>query len=296
MYIKLYFLNMVDICCIGHITSDKVVTSNSTMYMPGGTAYYFSFPCAKLDIRYQLVTALSVQDMAYVDDLRNLGISVKVQESRYTVCFENVYEENTDFRTQYVSQQADAFTEETILPLTAKIFHLGPLLSADISLTLIKTLAQKGLVSLDVQGYLRTVEAGKVLKADWAEKVKALAYVSILKADETELRTLTDIDDVRKGAEIVAGWGVKEVVITNGSSGSQIYSGGHFYTIPAFPPQQLVDATGCGDTYMAGYLYQRIKGADEQHAGRFAAALATRKLESAGPYQGSFEDVLDLLY
>lgn len=286
---------MVDICCIGHITSDKVVTSNSTMYMPGGTAYYFSFPFKNLDVSYQLVTALAKQDMRYVEDLSKLGIEVKVQQSKYTVCFENVYEENSDFRTQYVSQEADAFTEETIKPLRAKIFHLGPLLAADIAVSLIKSLAKKGRVSLDAQGYLRTVKNGKVFQAEWTEKVKALAYVDILKADETELRTLTGLEDVRKGAEMVAGWGVKEVVITNGSSGSLIYSGGTFHSIPAFPPKSVVDATGCGDTYMAGYLYQRIKGADEQHAGRFAAALATRKLERSGPYQGSFEDVLDLL-
>jgi sugar/nucleoside kinase (ribokinase family) len=286
---------MVDICCIGHITSDKVVTSNSTMYMPGGTAYYFSFPFRRLDVSYLLVTALSKPDMAYVEDLQKIGIEVKVQQSKYTVCFENVYEENTDFRTQYVSQEADAFTEETINSVQAKIFHLGPLLAGDISFSLIKALAAKGQVSLDVQGYLRTLKDGKVFQADWGEKVKALAYVDILKADETELRTLTGLEDIRAAAEMVAGWGVKEVVITNGSKGSLIYSKGTFYLIPAFPPKTLVDATGCGDTYMAGYLYKRIKGENEQQAGRFAAALATRKMESAGPYQGNFEDVLDLL-
>ena len=30
------------LCCIGHITLDKVVTPQSTVYMPGGTAFYCS--------------------------------------------------------------------------------------------------------------------------------------------------------------------------------------------------------------------------------------------------------------
>ncbi len=286
---------MVDICCIGHITSDKVVTSNSTMYMPGGTAYYFSFPFNTLDVSYLLVTALSELDIRYVKDLRNRGIEVKVQHSKNTVCFENIYDENTDYRTQYVSQEADAFTSEILETVAAKIFHLGPLLAGDFSVSLIESLAKKGRVSLDVQGYLRRVEDGKVHTADWPEKVEALAHVAILKADEAELRALTGLEDVRSGAELVAGWGVKEVVITNGSQGSMIYSNGRFHPIPAFPPKLLVDATGCGDTYMAGYLYQRIKGVDEEQAGHFAAALATLKMESAGPFQGSLEDVLQLL-
>lgn len=286
---------MVDICCVGHITSDKVVTSNSTMYMPGGTAYYFSFPFANLDIKYLLVTALAKADLRYVEALQEQGIKVQVQESKHTVCFENVYEENTDFRTQFVSQEADAFTEETLLNVEAKIFHLGPLLAGDISVSLIKALAAKGRVSMDVQGYLRLVKAGKVYGTDWPERQEALAYVDILKADETELRTLTGVEDIRAAAALVADWGVKEVVITNGSHGSMIYSAGVFYPVPAFPPAHLVDATGCGDTYMAGYLHQRIKGADELQAGCFAAALATRKLESAGPFKGVIEDVLALL-
>lgn len=288
-------LNKVDICCVGHITSDKVVTTNATMYMPGGTAYYFSFPFNTLDVSYLLITALSEADIRYVEDLRSRGIKVKVQQSAHTVCFENVYDENTDYRTQYVSQQADAFREEIISNVEAEIFHLGPLLAGDIAVPLIKALSEKGRVSMDVQGYLRRVEDGKVYTNDWPEKVEALAYVDILKADEGELRALTGLQDVRKGAEMVANWGVKEVVITNGSQGSLIYSKGTFYPIPAFPPKTLVDATGCGDTYMAGYLYQRMKGIGEQQAGLFGAALATLKMESAGPFQGSLEDVVQLL-
>jgi sugar/nucleoside kinase (ribokinase family) len=286
---------MVDICCVGHITSDKVVTSNTTLYMPGGTAYYFSFPLAGFDVKYLLVTALAKAESRYVAELEHRNIAVKVQESEHTVCFENVYEANTDFRTQYVSQKADAFIEETLADVEAKIFHLGPLLADDFSVSLIRSLAAKGRVSMDVQGYLRVVKDGKVFHADWPEKQEVLAYVDILKADETELRTLTGVEDIKSAAALVADWGVKEVVITNGSQGSMIYSQGVFHAIPAFPPRTLVDATGCGDTYMAGYLYQRIKGADEQQSGRFAAALATLKLESAGPFQGQLEDVQVLL-
>jgi hypothetical protein len=32
---------MYDICTIGHITLDKVVTAQSVKYMPGGTSFYF---------------------------------------------------------------------------------------------------------------------------------------------------------------------------------------------------------------------------------------------------------------
>ena len=34
---------MKDICCIGHITKDKIITPRQTVYMAGGTSFYFSY-------------------------------------------------------------------------------------------------------------------------------------------------------------------------------------------------------------------------------------------------------------
>ena len=85
------------------------------------------------------------------------------------------------------------------------------------------------------------------------------------------------------------------MVITLGSMGSVIYHEGRFYDIPAYIPSTVVDVTGSGDTYMAGYLYQRVKGASIQEAGEFAAAMATLKISSSGPFTGTKDDVLSLL-
>jgi sugar/nucleoside kinase (ribokinase family) len=142
---------------------------------------------------------------------------------------------------------------------------------------------------------LRKVENNKVYPVDWPNKKEALQYIDILKADEAELEALTGQKNVDDGARQAADWGVKEVVVTNGSHGSAIYSDGVFYNIPAYRPQIIADATGCGDTYMAGYLYQRIKGMRIQQAGEFAAAMASLKMESPGPFTGSDEQVMRFL-
>jgi sugar/nucleoside kinase (ribokinase family) len=286
---------MYDICCIGHITSDKVVTTKAVNYMAGGTAFYFSCAVSKLDLNYVLVTALAEKEMRYVTDLKNKGINVKVQPSAHTVYFENIYAENQDERSQNVWQTADPFTMEQLHTVDAKIFHLGPLLADDISTQLIKWLAAKGRISLDVQGYLRKVENKKVFAVDWPNKKEALQHIEIVKADVGELKALTDCNDPKDGARMLADWGVKEVVITNGSKGSVIYNDGIFYTIPAYFPETVVDATGCGDTYMAGYLYKRIRRAGQQQAGEFAAAMAGLKTATPGPFIGTEDDVIEFL-
>ena len=261
------------------------------MYMPGGTAYYFSCALSKFPIKYLLATALAPAEIHYVEMLREKGVEVMVQPSAKTVFFENIYGENQDERTQNVLAIADNFNTQQFSDTEAQIFHLGPLLANDISIDLIKLLATKGRVSLDVQGYLRRVEDQKVYPTDWPGRKDALQYIDILKADVAELKALTGLSGVRDGVMEIADWGVKEIVITNGSQGSTIWHAGVFYDIPAFSPEITIDATGCGDTYMAGYLYQRIKGADIQQSGRFAAAMAGLKTANAGAFQGTVAEV-----
>lgn len=284
---------MYDICCIGHITLDKVVTTRSVMYMAGGTALYFSSALQNMDATYLLVTSVAESEVHYVDELREKGIEIWAYPSPHTVYFENIYAENQDQRTQNVLQQAAPFTIDQLIEVESKIFHLGPLLAGDISVDLIKFLATKSKVSLDVQGYLRKVLDQKVFAIDWPQKRNGLQYVDILKADEAEMSVLTGNKNVKESVKILADWGVKEVVITNGSMGSLIYSDGQFYDIPAHPPLNLIDATGCGDTYMAGYLHQRTKNIDIQQAGEFAAAMASLKMESPGPFTGTKQEIFE---
>ena len=286
---------MFDICCIGHITLDKVVTSRSVTHMAGGTAFYFSHAIRNMQVNYALVTALAETEMDSVKDLRDLGITVTSLPSKHTVYFENIYGENQDKRTQRVLQKADPFSIAELKGIEATIFHLGPLLADDIPVELIKDLFSRGNVSVDAQGYLREVINEGVHAIDWADKKEALQYVDILKVNEHELEVLTGFADIEEGAKVLAGWGVKEVVITLGSMGSVIYADDIFTTIPPYRPAEIVDATGCGDTYMAGYLYRRIKGDDIPQAGKFASAMAGLKISNAGPFKGTEQDVRDMM-
>lgn len=285
-----------DICCIGHITLDKIVTPRMTVHSPGGTAFYFAHAMSSLHAdNFLLVTSLAESEMKAVDDIRALGIDVTVLPSRKSVYFENRYGENQNHRTQRVLAKADPFTPEGVAGIKARYYHLGSLLADDFSLDIIKALSEKGIVSVDAQGYLREVRGDKVYPVDWSDKLEALRYIDILKVNEHEAAVLTGAPDPRRGAEILAGWGVKEVVLTLGSMGSVILAEGHAYEIPAFTPTDIVDATGCGDTYMAGYLYMRNKGAGYEEAGRFAAAMCTIKLQATGPFRSSAEEVRQLI-
>lgn len=288
---------MNDICCIGHITLDKIITPKQTVYMPGGTSYYFSHGIYHLKdhAHYKLVTSLASSEYQSVNELRAKGINVEVIPSRYTVYFENKYGENQNNRTQRVLAKADPFTVEKLKHLEARFFHLGSLLSDDFPLEVIKFMSAKGILSVDAQGYLREVRGEKVYPVDWDEKREALKYIDILKVNEHEAAVLTGSSDYDEAVHLLHEWGVKEVLLTLGSEGSLIYAENKLYRIPAYPPQEVVDATGCGDTYMLGYLYMRNKGASYAEAGTFAAALSTIKLEKSGPFCGTEQMASDII-
>lgn len=288
---------MNDICCIGHITLDKIITPKQTVYMPGGTSYYFSHGIYHLKdhAHYKLVTSLASSEYQSVNELRAKGINVEVIPSRYTVYFENKYGENQNNRTQRVLAKADPFTVEKLKHLEARFFHLGSLLSDDFPLEVIKFMSAKGILSVDAQGYLREVRGEKVYPVDWEEKREALKYIDILKVNEHEAAVLTGSSDYDEAVHLLHEWGVKEVLLTLGSEGSLIYAENKLYRIPAYPPREVVDATGCGDTYMLGYLYMRNKGTSYAEAGTFAAALSTIKLEKSGPFCGTEQMASDII-
>lgn len=284
---------MKDICCIGHITKDKIVTPNRTVYMAGGTSFYFSYAINQLpkDVTFSLVTAMDPTEKEPVEKMLKAGIDVSMNASRNTVFFENIYGENQNERKQCVLAKADPFTIQQLEHVDAKVFHLGSLLADDFPTEVVEYLSRKGRVSIDVQGYLREVRDEKVYPIDWKEKLKVLKHTYYLKVNETEMETITGLKDAHEAAKLIHAWGVTEVIITLGSEGSLVYVDDKFYEIPAYPPHEVVDATGCGDTYSAGYLYKRLQGATPTEAGKFAAAMCTIKLEHNGPFNRSIEDV-----
>lgn len=288
---------MYDICSIGHITRDKIVTPQQTVFMAGGTAFYMSAAIARLprNVSYQLVTKVGDDQVREVEKIEALGIDTLCFHSHHTVCFENIYGADSNERTQRVPMKADPFTLEEVEPLQARIFHLGSLLADDFSPEVVERLAEKGKVSIDVQGYLREVVGEEVRAVGWKDRDRILAHTAILKLNELEMKTITGSSDAREVAKTLAGYGVGEVIITLGSYGSLIYAEGRFYEVPAYKARKVVDATGCGDTFSTGYLYSRAHGAGYEEAGRFAAAMCTLKLEHSGPFDGSIADIQALM-
>jgi len=73
------------------------------------------------------------------------------------------------------------------------------------------------------------------------------------------------------------------VVITEGVKGSQVYSkqGQRFYQ-PAFAMPEVVDTTGCGDSYHGAFLFGLLRGFSLEKTAEFASAVAALNTQALG--------------
>lgn len=115
---------------------------------------------------------------------------------------------------------------------------------------------------------------------------KLLAKVDIVTPNEVEAEALTGIcvdglEAAKKAAKVFFDKGVKEVVITLGSRGVFISSGGREEIIPSFKVN-AVDTTGAGDAFNGGLLTALAEGKDIWEAAKFASALAALSVQRLG--------------
>lgn len=285
---------MQRLVCIGNITKDTIITPKGQIDLPGGSVYYISKAISQLKEKdMTAVCGCGRNEQEPLDQLKEAGIRTKAILSDSCVCFENRYlDEAQTWRVQRVTKKGGVFLKEDLEDIEGDYIHLGTLLREDFPLETIKYLSTKGKITADAQGFLRTVSGTEVFPHDWDDKKDALRYIHLLKASREEMTTITGETDPHEAALKLADWGVKEVVLTLDQEGSLVYTKGEFTDIPAYPCINLVDATGCGDTYMAGYLYKRCQGASIYDSGCFAAAMCTIKLQVHGPFSGT-ESAID---
>ncbi len=85
--------------------------------------------------------------------------------------------------------------------------------------------------------------------------------VDILFGNEHEMRHLTACDDVAECVNALAPK-VRTLVVTRGADGAMAVANGARVEIPAAPVDKVVDTTGAGDLFAAGFIAGRCRGRD----------------------------------
>jgi len=106
--------------------------------------------------------------------------------------------------------------------------------------------------------------------------------VDYLLPNEIELRELTNTENILKAIRILKSRGVKEVIVKLGKQGAGYEDKNIFNLFPAVPVEQVVDTTGAGDCFIAGFLYGMIQRGDIPRAIKIANLIASYSIQKKG--------------
>jgi adenosine kinase len=105
--------------------------------------------------------------------------------------------------------------------------------------------------------------------------------VDLVFANEAELKSLyetSDFDAALKQLRLDAKLGV----VTRSEKGCVVASKDSVLAVPAFPIEKMVDTTGAGDLFAAGFLFGLVRGAGHENAGRLGALAAAEIIQHIG--------------
>ena len=117
-------------------------------------------------------------------------------------------------------------------------------------------------------------------RAEFLELVEK--HVDILFANEHEILSLYEVEKFDDALQKVRGQ-TEIAALTRSEKGSVVIRGNEVHVIDAVPGVKVVDTTGAGDAYAAGFLYAYTQGWNLAKAGRLGGAMAAEVISHYGP-------------
>jgi sugar/nucleoside kinase (ribokinase family) len=106
--------------------------------------------------------------------------------------------------------------------------------------------------------------------------------VDLVFANETEITSLFETSDFDAAVDAVRGK-AKIAAVTRGASGSVVVTPEALHAVAAFPVANLVDTTGAGDQYAAGFMLGLARGRPLDVCARLGGLAAAEVISHYGP-------------
>ena len=179
-------------------------------------------------------------------------------------------------------------TKEDILPYIDKMADIVSFASVFVSPLL--DIDAMEVIFREIKSKPGRILVADMTKAKYGEKLddlkKILCYVNYIFPNQEEIALLTGQTDPYVNARLLVEAGVFCAVVKCGTKGCIIQTKEELHEIPAYPVENVVDTTGAGDCFAAGFLYALSAGMSLPECGRFACATASCTIECVGATDG----------
>lgn len=291
-------LNVDHIYQVEHLLDDGESVVKDSMVTPGGSAANTIYGLAKLGVNTGFIGVIGDDDggKMLLGDFQSVGVDtsqIKIKSQARTgstLCLS----EPSGRRSIYVLPQANNLLTFDDLDLSyinqSKIVHLTSFVGDRqfrLSLDLVSQLDQSVMVSFS-PGALYASKGLKTLKP-----ILSRSYILFINQDEIEQITGQDFTAgaktcLEEGCRIVAVTLGKGVSWRNVTATSYIRDAESEYIVEATNQKagSVLDTTGAGDAFTAGFLYGLLKGSRLKESGRLGDIVARFSTAKVGARKG----------
>lgn len=135
-------------------------------------------------------------------------------------------------------------------------------------------------------GIITSLDTAWDATGKWLETLEpCLHYVDIFLPSLTEAHQLTGTSEPNEISKVLHDYGISTIGIKMGENGSYVSTSKEKFYMPAYHVD-IVDATGAGDAYVAGFLAGTIKGWDLKSTAELASATGAACVTAIGTTAG----------
>jgi sugar/nucleoside kinase (ribokinase family) len=115
-----------------------------------------------------------------------------------------------------------------------------------------------------------------------------LPHADYLLPNDEQVLGFTGRADLADAATALLDTGVGCVAVTHGARGALVVTADESFAVPAYQVE-VVDTTGCGDAFSAGFLRGLALGEDRRDAARLGCATAAKVAQGVGTDHGGYD-------
>lgn len=283
-------MDKVEIVVLGHILNEKIIFPDKEIFpVLGSPAAYSSSCMASLGVKMGIISKIGKDfPIDLLKTFNQLGIDQEgITIGKNSTNNELIYDKQGNKTVNFITKAEDVFFED--IPsayLDAKIFYICPM-DYEINIKTIKRISELGkIMAVDIGGYGGGTSDTHPHEKNGCEIKELCPFFDIVKGSIEDYYHIfgAGVGDEQEISQKVIQWGAKISLITLGKEGSFVKTKDAKYYIPAFPTplDEILDRTGAGDCFSAGFLTHFLHNRDPYISAVYASATTSYVIERSG--------------
>ena len=279
----------LDWVAIGHLIKETIKFPHKTIGpVLGSPAAYSSVAAARLGVKAGIITKVGKdipQDLLkplFKAGVDATGLKIEGEDTTTNLL---LYDASGNKTFRYLKKAPDIlFNDIPRSYLAAKIFYICPI-NYEVSLETIRHIhSLDKTMAMDLGGWGGAASTTHPKgEKDYDILKELVKYLHIVKASTEDCRYLFPCREIPANEilHLFLEWGAKIGIVTLGKNGSIVANKKTQFRVPAFS-SHVIDCTGAGDVYSAGFLAEYLRTKDVEKSALFASATASLVIEDSG--------------